>query len=323
MAGRHIKELIAAYHDRDDLAFRRATQGIIDEEEAKQHTTLARDLRRLLAAGTRSVQLDASVLPDTPRDRDTNVPLVDVSMSDLGGLQDVVLAEPARATLQGVVDEVRRWDALDAAGIRRRTRLLLYGPPGCGKTSIASAMAAALRWPLASTRFDSLVYSYLGETASNLRSLFDFAAASPCVLLLDEFDSLGKLRDDPSDHGELRRVVNAVLQLIDKHTGPSIVIAATNHPKILDTAMWRRFDEVVEVPLPTDEQIALLLRRQLPRTFEYDIDSLVHRLSGLPFAAVAHTANSARRLAALDDRRNITAQDLDTAVATTVARRWL
>lgn len=322
MAGRHIKELIAAYHDRDDLAFRRATQGIIEEEEAKRHTALAKDLRRLLAAGGRSVQLDASPLPELPRDRETNVPLVDITTSTLAGLDSIVLNDSAQSMLTSIVDEVSRWPELDAAQIPRRNRLLLYGPPGCGKTSIASAMAGALGWPLATARFDSLVSSYLGETASNLRSLFDFAASSPSIVLLDEFDSLGKLRDDPSDHGELRRVVNAVLQMIDKYDGPSIIIAATNHPKVLDTAMWRRFDEVIAVPLPTDTQIAALLGAFV-RSQSRELSPLVAKLSGLSFAAVRHATFGALRIATLDGRRKATLGDLTSAVTATVARPWL
>ncbi|OJV79329.1 MAG: hypothetical protein BGO37_12960 [Cellulomonas sp. 73-92] len=323
MAGRHIKALIAAYHDRDDLAFRRATQGIIEEEEAKRHTALAQDLRRLLAAGAHSAfAVEPMMLPESPRDRDSNVPIADVAPPPTTGLRSLLLNEQTDRTLSQVIAEVPMWQQLDAAGLPRRNRLLLYGPPGCGKTSIASAVAGELGWPLTTARVDSLVSSYLGETASNLRNLFDFAQQHAHVVFLDEFDSLGKLRNDPSDHGELRRVVNAVLQLIDSYQGRSIVIAATNNPEILDSALWRRFDEVLEVPAPTVAQIAALLHRQLSAVNTIEIERFASRLAGLSFAAVRHAADGARRRALLDGRREATIGDLDEAVRDTVSRPW-
>jgi len=324
MAGRHIKELIAAYRDRDDLAFRRATQAIIEEEEAKRHTVLARDLRRLLAGGGGGgVALEAQVLPEPPRDRDSNVPLADVAAST-ALLNDLVFPPPMTSRLLGIVEEVGHWPALDAAGVPRRNRILLHGPPGCGKTSIAAAIAGELGWPLVTTRIDSLISSYLGETAGNLRSLFDFAASAPCVVLLDEFDSLGKLRDDPTDHGELRRVVNAVLQLIDTYRGPSLVVAATNNPEVLDSAIWRRFDEVIDVPLPDNDQIRILLLRLLRQREDTDaVREAVGRLHGLPYAAVEYAVNGAKRRAVLDGRARPGPTDLAESTAEAVSRPWL
>lgn len=324
MAGRHLKELVTAYHARDDLAFRRAALAIIDEEEAKRHTALARDLRSLLAAGARSFSVDARPpLPEPPRDRESNAPLADVTTGGPASLEDLVFDDQLAARLQGLADEVAHWPALDAAGVPRRTRVLLYGPPGCGKTSLAGALANQLGWPLVTTRVDTLMSSYLGETASNLRNLFDFAASAPAIVLLDEFDSIGKLRDDPTDHGELRRIVNSVLQLIDRHQGPSIVIAATNNPSVLDTALWRRFDEVINVPLPDARQVRLLLGRLLMlHASDQRLDAAAKRLSGLPFAAVEHAANAAKRRAILHGRRGVESEDLLVATQETSTRPW-
>ena len=323
MSGRHIKALIAAYHAGDDLAFRRATQAIIDEEEAKRHTALARDLRRMLATGGRSVSVDASVLPEPPRDRDSNVPLLEVSTTGLS-LDDLVFPEPVASRLARLADEVVHWPALDAAGVPRRSRVLLYGPPGCGKSTIAAALAGDLGLPLITARIDSLMSSYLGETAANLRSLFDFASSTPGVVLLDEFDSLGKLRDDPTDHGELRRVVNAVLQMIDGYRGQSLVIAATNNAEVLDSALWRRFDEVVEVPLPGPGEVRRLLLRLLHQAdLATSVGPAVEKMNGLPYAAVEHAVNGARRRAVLEGRGSCRPADLMAAVDETVARPWL
>jgi adenylate kinase family enzyme len=324
MAGRHIKDLITAYRDRDDLLFRRAAQAIIDEEEAKRHTALARDLRRLLASGTslHIPQFDVP-LPEPPRDRESALPLADLVLSERT-LGDLTLAPGLAERLADLVDEVSRWAALDALAVPRRNRVLLHGPPGCGKTSIAEALAGELGRILVTIRVDSLVSSYLGETASNLRRVMDFAATGAYVVLFDEFDSLAKDRADPADHGELRRVVNAVLQLIDRYRGPSIIVAATNHDAILDDAVWRRFDEVLEVPLPNRLQMEDLLRRHLrDRSTGVDISDAAERLSGLPHAAGEALVYAALRRAVADGRTRVTREDVRSAAESVSNRRWL
>jgi SpoVK/Ycf46/Vps4 family AAA+-type ATPase len=323
MAGRHIKDLIAAYRDRDDLLFRRAAQAIIEEEEAKRHTVLAQDLRRLLASGS-SLQMPQfeAPLPEPPKDRDSAMPLADLFLPERR-LADLVLDQDLSEVLTDLADEVSRWPTLDALAVPRRNRILLYGPPGCGKTSIAEALAGELGRVLVTVRVDSVISSYLGETASNLRRVMDFAAAGAYVVLFDEFDSLAKDRDDPADHGELRRVVNAVLQLIDRYRGPSILIAATNHSQVLDDAMWRRFDEVLEASLPNREQIRHLLSRLLmSRAADLDLDSAVVSLDGLPHAAVEAVMHAALRNAVASGRTKITRTDLASGVTSVTARRW-
>jgi hypothetical protein len=322
MAGRHLKDLVSAYQRRDDLAFRRATQAIIDEEEAKKHTALAKDLRRMLASGAREGVLDAVVLPEPPRDRDSGVSLVDLQGPGRLSLSDLVFSGDLAKSLGDLADEVGKWSALDAAGLPRRNRVLLHGPPGCGKTSIAAALATELGLPLATARIDSLISSYLGETAANLRQLFDFAEQSPCVLLLDEFDSLGKLRADPGDHGELRRVVNAVLQMVERYRGSSFIVAATNSPEMLDPALWRRFDEVLEVPLPTADEIELLLAKGLPELrLSGGFTTAAARMRGLPHAAVDSAVHAARRTAVMASR-TVDVADLERGVGYSLERRW-
>jgi ATPase family associated with various cellular activities (AAA) len=323
MAGRHLKDLIAAYQRGDDLAFRRATQAIIDEEEAKKHTTLARDLRHMLAAGSRQVTVEAHALPEPPRDRDSGISLVDLRPPGAMSFTDMVFPVDLEGSLTALADEVGNWAVLDSAGLPRRNRLLLHGPPGCGKTSIAAALATELGLPLATARIDSLMSSFLGETAANLRLLFDFAAATPCVLLLDEFDSLGKMRADPADHGELRRVVNAVLQLIESYRGSSFVVAATNSPDMLDAALWRRFDEVLEVPLPTSSEIERLLSRRIPELrLTGSLGAAAHRLTGLPHAAAECAIDAVRRRAVLAGR-SVEQGDLEEGVRYALGRPWV
>lgn len=140
---------------------------------------------------------------------------------------------------------------LRAHGMEPRNRLLLVGAPGTGKTSLAEAVAEALSVPLFSIRYESLIGSFLGETASRLRRVFDFAKTTPCVLFFDEFDSLAKERGDIHETGEIKRVVSSLLMQIDGLPPYCVLIGATNHPHLLDTASWRRFQIRLELPLPS------------------------------------------------------------------------
>ena len=190
----------------------------------------------------------------------------------------VVLSPDNLSAVKELLREHNREEVLRAHGLRPSDRLLLCGPPGCGKTLTAEVIASELGRPLAVVRTDSVVSSFLGETAANLRKVFDFVAASPMVALFDEFDALGKEREDPSEHGELRRVVNAVLQMLDAYEGRSLIIAATNHEGMLDTAIWRRFEEVLFLKPPTVAQLRQLLSVKLRGVRrEFAIDDIAGR----------------------------------------------
>jgi SpoVK/Ycf46/Vps4 family AAA+-type ATPase len=323
VAGKHIKQMIAAYRDGDDLAFRRAAQAIIEEEEAKRHPALAREMRQLLAAAAgHTASVDINPVPNPPMDPERDMPLADIA-SPRRYLRDLVLNDRLSHDMKTLVQETRRWSEIDAAGLPRRQRLLLHGPPGCGKSSIAEALAGELGRLLVIVRVDAVVSSYLGETASNLRRLFEFAATGPFVLLFDEFDALGKERADPADHGELRRVVNAFLQLLDRFRGPSLVIAATNHEAVLDYALWRRFDDVVEVPTPTTDELVRVLEAELRRTLQPEtIRRAAKRLDGLPHAAAERVARDTLRAALLDNSPQVTPAHLDEAVSRALSRPW-
>jgi AAA+ superfamily predicted ATPase len=326
MAGRDLKQLFRAFNEGDELAFRRAAQGIIHEEEGKQHLALARDLRRILGAGVGPAQAAgelALAMPDPPADRDGGWPLADVRQPTKG-LDDLIVSHAVAHALSQLCLEIDRWDDLDAAGVPRRQKLLLHGPAGCGKTSAAEAVASELMAPLAIVRLDAVVSSYLGETAANLRRIFEFASNGRWVILFDEFDALGRSRDDPTEHGEIKRVVNAVLQMLDAYRGPSLLIAATNHEGALDTAVWRRFDAVLEMPKPTVHQLRAVLRRRLAALPHkgLNVDEAASRLRGLPHAAAEQAAWDAARRAVLADRGSIVAADLNCAIDTVRRRPW-
>ncbi|MCC8906411.1 AAA family ATPase [Curtobacterium sp. GD1] len=323
MTARDLRDLISAYGERDDLKFRRAAQAIIANEERKRHTVLATELRHLLAAGGSEVSVrEIPRMPEPPTDRDSALPLARVSHPDVQ-LDDLTLAPAVRETFTGLVQEVRRWPELDRMNVPRRNRVLLAGPPGCGKTSAAAALAGALGRPLVTARVEGLISSFIGETATNLANLFEYVSNGSYVFFLDEFDSIGKLRDDPTDHGELRRVVNALLQMIDGYRGGSLIVAATNHAEVLDAALWRRFDVISELGLPTVGQIETMLRHELPLGFSaFDVAGIAARLSGLPHAAVQFLLDSAKRRAILAHRKKVNIDDVSLALTETVGRRW-
>jgi hypothetical protein len=218
MPGRELKQLFRAYREGDELAFRRAAQEIIEDEESKQHSALARDLRKIIAGGSSAAVADGVALPPPPMDREGEWPLAEIRHPEMA-LSELVLSGDLIDRLEGLAAEFPRWEELDRSFIPRRQRLLFYGPPGCGKTSAAEALAAELGLPLLIIRLDAVVSSYLGETASNLHRVFDYARSGSWVILFDEFDALGKARDDPSEHGEIKRVITAFLQMLDGFSG--------------------------------------------------------------------------------------------------------
>ncbi len=309
----HIKALLQAHLTRDDLGFREAAQGLVDDEARKGHRLLARDLRRLLDGGNSRVStLQRPIqIPEVPVDEERGLPLASVEMPE-GGLETVVLPDAVRETLRLLVEDVRAREEFAAWGLPPKRKVLFFGPPGCGKTVTARALAGELGVPLLYVRFDTLISSYLGETAANLRRLFDFAAARPWVVLLDEFDAVGKSRDDPSEHGELKRVISSLLQLMDGMTGPSLMIAATNHEHMLDPALWRRFDEIARFDTPDQHQRLAQLRKFLGGFghHESDLRRLAGDTDGLTGSDLERVTVEAVKQAILGGRRELDLDDL-------------
>jgi SpoVK/Ycf46/Vps4 family AAA+-type ATPase len=323
MPGRELKQLFRAYREGDELAFRRAAQEIIEDEESKEHLALARDLRRIIAGGSSAAIATGVALPAPPMDREGEWPLAEIRHPEQA-FSELVLSGSLLDRLHELTNEFSHWPELDRTFIPRRQRLLFYGPPGCGKTSAAEAIAAELGLPLLVIRLDAVVSSYLGETASNLHRVLDYARSGSWVLLFDEFDALGKARDDPSEHGEIKRVITAFLQMLDGFRGSSILIAATNHEKLLDSALWRRFDEVLPFPRPTVHQLRKVLRIRLRGTAHggLDIEDAASELKGLPHAAAEKAVWDARRYALLDGHRAVRPSDLARSVASVKSRPW-
>ncbi len=278
-SGKILRKLIGSGAEGDTDAFRCAAKQMVAEERQKQHHLLADDLEAILTGRTglppRSKLRRA--IAGVPEDRERGLSLLSVR-EPTRDLADIVLSPSNTSIVKELLREHNRGDVLKAHGLSPSSRILLCGPPGCGKSLTAEIFASELGRPLATVRMESIVSSYLGETASNIRKVFDFAADSPMIVLFDEFDALGKERVDAFEHGELRRVVNAILQMLDEYNGQSIIIAATNHEGMLDSAVWRRFEEVLFLKPPTRAQICSLLNVKLRGTRQdFDLRELASR----------------------------------------------
>ena len=260
-----IQSLCRAGLDTGDERVRRQVERLRERLMKSGDDRDAATLARLLAAKGETGNLAPSVVQvsrglvqgdeltenvQAPADRETSVPLAEVILQPGRGLPEPIHNETLQLALTALMGEWAKVDALRAMGVEPSRSCLLYGPPGTGKTLTALMLARRLGLPVVNARIDGLVSSFLGTTARNIANLFDFANRYRCVLLLDEFDALAKMRDDPHELGEIKRVVNTLLQNLDARKGIGLTIAITNHEGLLDTAVWRRFENHIRVDLP-------------------------------------------------------------------------
>jgi len=226
--------------------------------EKEGETPLAKRIRTVLNKKTGTLAtLDS--FATKPVDTESRLDIVEVTMPQIDPSQ-VILSKYCQEAIDSFVESYKRRDVLLKSGLDASNSLLLYGPPGCGKTTVAQYISSITGIPLVTARLDGLVSSLLGSTAKNIRKIFDYASKRECILFLDEFDVIAKLRDDKNELGELKRVVNSLIQNIDAFSNDSILIAATNHHELLDPAIWRRFTSVVMLDNPQREEIRRLLQ---------------------------------------------------------------
>ena len=323
-SGKLLRQLIKTGAEGNHDAFRQVSKEVIREERAKHHHLLANDLEKILYGRTKSTNARPFPLSDkVPADRERNLPLLQVK-EPFKRLEDVVLSDENSSLINEILQEHHRSDLLKSNGLYPADKLLLCGPPGCGKTLTAEVLASELALPLTVVRIDSVISSYLGETAANLRQVFDFISSVPMVVLFDEFDALGKERADRADHGELKRVVNAFLQMIDDYEGKSLLVAASNHESILDSAVWRRFDEVLTFEIPNLEQLKRLLQvklRGLRREFDVDDARIVGLFKGMAHADVERVLRRAAKDMVLSGKEFLSERHLQAALRREDARR--
>lgn len=318
-----LRQLIKTGTEGNHDAFQRVSEQLIKEERDKNHNLLANDLEKILYGRRSSLANVHSLLAGRlPKDKERGLPLLQIK-EPVRRLEDVVLSDENVSVVDELLQEYHRRDALESYGLHPADKLLFCGPPGCGKTLTAEVMANELGLTLAIVRIDSVMSSLLGETASNLRQVFDFVSAVPLVVLFDEVDAMAKERADEGDHGELKRVVNAFLQMLDAYEGKSLLVAATNHERILDAAVWRRFDEVLVFESPNLEQLRRLLSvklRGFRREFELDDPRIASLFKGLSHADVERVVRRAAKDMVLSGKDFLSERHLQMAIKREEAR---
>lgn len=293
-----IVNLVKAGTRGDQAQFQKTVEALAADERAKNHSVLA---DRLLA----QLQLDNNgrARPFTPLTaRPLLGPLV-VEVVPGRRMEDLILPTEAELAVRELVEEQHRADLLRSHNLEPRNRVLLAGPPGNGKTALAQAIADALSIPFLVVRYEAVIASYLGETAQRIGQVFELARSRQCVLFFDEFDAVGKERGDLHETGEIKRVVSSLLLQIDALPSYVVVVAASNHPELLDRAVWRRFQIRLKLPMPKQGQIEEWFRRFENRTghrLALSLRSLAQDLKGLSFAEVEDFGTDMLRRIALN-----------------------
>lgn len=307
-----IMTLFKAFRERNDDAFLRTAESIIADELTANHHSEARNLQKALKNGVERPQSrPANGLSIIPKDRRNGEPLVRMTTPKLDSNR-VLLSADAKTQIDRILEEHGQRSKLARYGFRPKTKLLFWGPPGCGKTLTAHWIASELQLPLGIVRLNALITSFLGETASNIQRIFDTAQSTPMVLLIDEADAIAKNRDERNDVGELKRVVNSLLQAMDNfESSQSLVIATSNHQYLFDDAIWRRFDDVVKFSLPTPPQIKGFISSLLNGvTFKGSIESLVKSACTLSYSQIERSVVESLKTMILADRDEISSTDI-------------
>jgi SpoVK/Ycf46/Vps4 family AAA+-type ATPase len=300
-----ISELVRAHYAGDQRRFGNLLNQYIAAESRAGHVRLAQRLRELRAEADTAATTTPTAPPRptqlarAPRDLEQ---LLSVGYSDVK-LTDLVLTEENHRALRRIIAEQRAADTLAEHGLAPRRRLLLHGPPGCGKTMAAYAIAGELRLPIIRVRLEVIFSRYLGETAATLTEIFAEASRVRGVYLFDEFDALGRTRLDDNDIGEVKRIVTTFLQLLDTtDETASILVAATNVGASLDHALFRRFDDVLELAGPTQDQAAELLTRLMRQWQTRPDKETLAATTDLSFADIKVAVDNVRKAAILDGR---------------------
>lgn len=323
-----LKRLFSAVRNGSDGDVMAVCDRIMEDERRLGHSKLAAELDTTLTAAKVSRQKSegrksssSSLLSALPASKRDSAPLIQViDHKDLR--HHMVLPVEVESKFARIEKEFAARTRLATYGLQARKRILLYGPPGCGKSLGAERLAWATGLPLHKVRFDTLISSFFGETATNLGKVFEAAERQPCALFLDECDTIARSRGERNDVGEVSRVVNMLLQLLEDYRGDGLIIAATNYYESLDKAIYRRFDEAVEVPTPGITEIARLLKTTLSALKvepEVDFEDFAGSLDGFSFSEVERIAQNAAKRCVLENRKAVGISDLQDA-ATEVKR---
>ncbi|MDZ4852633.1 MAG: ATP-binding protein [Pirellulaceae bacterium] len=303
--------LFRAHRENDQATFRKAAESIIADELAANHHSAAKELRAALG----------STPPKTPREslggmsvlrRRTDLDQLFTIYHEPASTQHLLLNEETKKRIDRFIDERRNSKKLARFGYSPKSKLLFWGPPGCGKTLTAHFLANQLNIKVGVVRLSSLISSLLGDTAARIQQVFDIAQESPIVVLFDEFDAVAKTRDDLQDVGELKRVVNSLLQAMDTFVAKeSVLIGASNHQYMLDPAIWRRFDDVITFPQPSPSiRLSYITHLLNGVPFDGSMPKLGKLTAGLSFAEIEHVLVEAIKSMILADRKDLLINDI-------------
>lgn len=308
-----LKALLKSHIDGDDGHFYAVAMQMAAHEAKLGHGKLAEELRVLIDSAKAQSVFSANGKRAIPiiQPRGEMAGLLDASYPK-ARLGEMVLEKTTEQHLQRLIKEQRHFDKIMAHGLTPRRKILLVGKPGTGKTLTASVLAGELGVPLFVVRLDALITKFMGETAAKLRQVFDAVSSVRGVYFFDEFDALGAQRGFVNDVGEIRRVLNSFLQMLERDESNSVIIAATNHPQALDYALFRRFDDVIEYGLPTSPQIIEVLKFKLSsfKITKPAWNNLAQIAEGLSHAELTRAVQDAIKDAVIHDRDNLTNTDL-------------
>lgn len=299
-----------------DSGLMKVAFSILEDERKKGHNKLADKLEVILGQNISELNETPGALKlakqrdfKVPVDRRYRLPLASHIEHEI--LRNhMVLAPEVEAKVMRIEKEYLGRDRLAHHGLKPRKKILMYGTTGCGKSMAAERIAWDLGLPFYKVRFDTIISSYLGESASNLHKLLESIQEYPCVLLLDEFDLIGKHRNTNSyDVGEIHRIVNILLGLLEEYDGDGLLIATTNLEGSLDKALFRRFDDLIEFPKPTEKEIEKLLKvtfSALKLSQNIDLTAYANKMVGLSYAIIVKIANDAAKRTVIDSGDTIT-----------------
>jgi SpoVK/Ycf46/Vps4 family AAA+-type ATPase len=283
-----LVKLVQSGTNGDKVLFKKVVESIVSEERAKQHHILADKLADSLNFFD-SDKKQISFLNGAINKVDNKVDNLLFETTPQVNLNDLILSDNIKNICEEIIEEHSRADLLRSYNLEPRSKFLFVGPPGNGKTSLAEAIAYSLALPFLTVRYEGIIASYLGETSFKLKNLFDYVRTQNCVVFFDEFDSIGKERGDRHETGEIKRVVSSLLLQIDRLPSYVIVVAATNHPELLDKAVWRRFQSKVVIEGPNNLQVEAFLNKfeaKYDISFGYSHSYIAKYLKGLSYSEI-------------------------------------